>query len=361
MGTGLSVDASTLALFRADEATANLIDATGTYVLTKFGSIVGAPGLVSGAVIIDSPTKYFTHAGDAALRGFQADATWTIEALIKTTTNSTTIAPLGHVNFTTIEVPASNAWGTFLRAYEQILYFGGGPNSGAGGFTQIDHLTSTGGEARNYFQTNAWVYLAIVNTGVSAHFYINGQWVAKKNTPTGGATLTGGALMIGNNWDTPNHVNTANDKHGLINEIRFSTISRTQEELKQNWINYNAPVIPPLVRPIISNVSPANGSTIISTTPVSFDVTDDSGLFTRIIVTDGFELTDLSLPASYENILEVIHNGEGFGPLYQGVTNVRTSILNGYHYVILRDGGWIPGVSPVLTPYAIDQTGSENL
>lgn len=101
--------------------------------------------------------------------------------------------------------------------------------------------------------------------------------------------------------------------------------------------------------PSISNFSPAAGSNITKFQPIGFDITDD-GPFRRIIVLARYASTGLT---------EAIHDGDDFGLKYQGGTNVRSSIGGGYTYTILRDGGWPE--SPVISPYAIDVSGSENL
>lgn len=101
--------------------------------------------------------------------------------------------------------------------------------------------------------------------------------------------------------------------------------------------------------PVIGNFSPAAGSNITRLQPIGFDVTDD-GPFRRIILLARYVSTGLT---------EAIHDGDDFGLKYQGGTNVRTSIGGGYTYTILRDGGWPE--SPIISPYAIDVSGSENL
>lgn len=99
--------------------------------------------------------------------------------------------------------------------------------------------------------------------------------------------------------------------------------------------------------PQVTNVSPPTGTPIARSAPVFFDVTDDSGLFRRVIVT-----------ASYEDgSVDVVHDGDGFAAKYnQGST--RSVITNGYHYRVQRLGGW--PYAPTIRAYAIDQSGNEN-
>lgn len=101
--------------------------------------------------------------------------------------------------------------------------------------------------------------------------------------------------------------------------------------------------------PEISNFIPATGSQITRQQMLQFDVTDFNG-FTRIL-----------LRATYPNlgVSEVIHDGYQFGYHYSNVGNTFMQIIDGYRYTVLRDGGWPE--SPIITPFAIDIDGTENL
>jgi hypothetical protein len=100
-------------------------------------------------------------------------------------------------------------------------------------------------------------------------------------------------------------------------------------------------------KPVVSNFSPASGSTITKATKVSFDVTDDTGVFRRVMVVASF---------AGISVAELVHDGQTFrGPYTNGST--RTPIDLGYHYVLGRIGGW-PG-SPTIEVYAIDTLGNE--
>jgi hypothetical protein len=101
------------------------------------------------------------------------------------------------------------------------------------------------------------------------------------------------------------------------------------------------------VPPVIANVSPAPGSPLDPNQPVSFDITDDTGLFRRILVTVRYAATGQT---------EVVHDGDTFLGFYQLACS-RDPITDGYHYSILRDGGW-PS-SPTLRVFGFDRGGNE--
>lgn len=104
--------------------------------------------------------------------------------------------------------------------------------------------------------------------------------------------------------------------------------------------------------PYITNFSPETGSLIYSTSSISFDVLDppEGGSFARIMIVANMSAT---------LIQEIVHDGDSFGLMYRGPTNVTSSITYGRSYTILRDGGWTK--APILTPYAIDVSGSQNI
>lgn len=116
--------------------------------------------------------------------------------------------------------------------------------------------------------------------------------------------------------------------------------------INQNGGSGGGPVTP--TPPTITDFSPMTGSQILNTQPLYFKVTDD-GALRRVI-----------LHAEFTNnlIQEVIHDGTSFGLKYQGATNVMNAIAGGYEYTILRDGGWPE--SPIISPFAIDVSGTEN-
>jgi hypothetical protein len=105
-----------------------------------------------------------------------------------------------------------------------------------------------------------------------------------------------------------------------------------------------APLPPPGVV-IVALITPI--STISKTTPVIIDVYSTAVPLRRAWVN-----------ASYAGLLpdDMVHNSDRFGAAYQGSTNVRSNITNGYRFTLLRDGGW-PG-TPSITVHAVDTLGS---
>jgi hypothetical protein len=99
--------------------------------------------------------------------------------------------------------------------------------------------------------------------------------------------------------------------------------------------------------PVIANVSPSQAVAIASSQPLSFDVTDDSGAFRRLLVA-------LDFPAL--GVYELAHDGDGFAAKYVA-QSFRQSISGGYRFTLLRQGGW--PVGPTIRIFAIDPSGAE--
>ncbi len=100
--------------------------------------------------------------------------------------------------------------------------------------------------------------------------------------------------------------------------------------------------------PIVGPFSPDSGSNITPSTIVSFPVTNKGALFTQITVVAFF--ADLG-------ISELVHDGVSFGPKYSNPSNIRTTILDGFQYQILRDNGWPDRLT--ITVYAVNNSGVE--
>lgn len=119
---------------------------------------------------------------------------------------------------------------------------------------------------------------------------------------------------------------------------------------------YLAPLIPNLYvppvnnPPVVSNVAPAVGTALAPSDRVTFDVTDDSGVFRRI------QLKAEYFSGAVLALRELIWDGATFDPRFLGST--VTAIAGGWHFDLVRSGGW-PS-APSVTPYAIDQLGLEN-
>lgn len=97
--------------------------------------------------------------------------------------------------------------------------------------------------------------------------------------------------------------------------------------------------------PVVSNFAPATGP-IQKSTPISFDVTDDSGNFARIMVLVEFG----------DGTYEVIHDGVKFATSYASKSS-RKVITDGYRYTVERLGGWTSS-SMTIRAIGIDLSGN---
>lgn len=107
------------------------------------------------------------------------------------------------------------------------------------------------------------------------------------------------------------------------------------------------PPEPDLTPPFVGNFDPPAGTAILKTTPISFDVTEDSGEFGRIFVVAFYPATGIS---------ELIHDGDGFRGYY-AATSSRQAIAGGFRYTVLRSRGW-PS-APTIQTFAVDRAGNE--
>lgn len=106
-------------------------------------------------------------------------------------------------------------------------------------------------------------------------------------------------------------------------------------------------VLPDSTAPVVSNYSPAPGATINPGDSITFDVTDNSGSFARIMVVAWYRDT---------GVQEVIHDGDGFTGYFTS-TSSRVIISGGYRYTVARFGGWEH--SPTIRVFPIDAAGNE--
>lgn len=112
------------------------------------------------------------------------------------------------------------------------------------------------------------------------------------------------------------------------------------------------------IEPVISNMTPADGTPIRELTSIEFDVTDDTGLVACLLF---LTWTD---PVTNTEEAELIYDGEAFRGKYTNTaTNVVTTISGGLHFKIRRAGGWPQdpdGVNlPIsLEPVAVDGGGN---
>ena len=103
---------------------------------------------------------------------------------------------------------------------------------------------------------------------------------------------------------------------------------------------------PPPIAPVVGNLTPAVGTPIYPTTALQFDVTDDSGLFTAVIVMASFS------DGSYE----VVYDSAQFATKY--LTSAVASIAGGFRFVVRRTGGWVS--APTIKVVSVDTAGAGN-
>ena len=101
-------------------------------------------------------------------------------------------------------------------------------------------------------------------------------------------------------------------------------------------------------KPTISNLNPAEGTTLAAEDSIEFDVTDETGL-RAVVILASFADSDR---------YEVVYDGDDFAPLYGGASTAE-EISGGYHFTVARTGGW-PG-AVTFKPIAIDTSGNENV
>lgn len=98
--------------------------------------------------------------------------------------------------------------------------------------------------------------------------------------------------------------------------------------------------------PVVSNLEPPNGTPILPTTPIQFDITDPDGF---LLIIPMISMNPFTLP-------EPTHNTENFEPLYENGGSTRVSIPSGFRYTLRRVGGWY--ATPKLIIWAVDITGA---
>jgi hypothetical protein len=96
--------------------------------------------------------------------------------------------------------------------------------------------------------------------------------------------------------------------------------------------------------PVAAVVSPPEGSSISSTTPLVIDVTDDLGL-RRVIVAARFP----------DGTAELVHDGDLFSTRY--ASSSKTAISGGFRFTLRRQGGWF--ASPTIQVFPFDTSGNE--
>ena len=132
---------------------------------------------------------------------------------------------------------------------------------------------------------------------------------------------------------------------GLPDTVRIAVLIRPVAiSLESDPASVVPPPAPPPSPPTITNFSPPPGTSIFSTNPIQFDVIDPDGLTVVI----------LHIKYLGSDNYEVVYDGGGFSPAFSNST--IQSILNGFHFVLRRNGGW-PG-SPYIYAIAVDSLGA---
>lgn len=99
--------------------------------------------------------------------------------------------------------------------------------------------------------------------------------------------------------------------------------------------------------PGVTVISPTPGTPIAATTPIVFEVVDDSGAFRRVLVAVYDPTTGATV---------IVHDGDAFLGGF-ALKSERTLIAGGFRFAIVPDNGWT--ASPTLRVFAIDRTGDE--
>lgn len=160
---------------------------------------------------------------------------------------------------------------------------------------------------------------------------------------------TGSVTGIANGFDVSISRGGTGWKHDF--EVRVFALDNLGNETAHVTAEYDLTPPPPppdTGSPTVANVLPTPGTPIEENQPVTFDVTDETGIFRRILVTVRYSNT---------GITEVVHDGDSFQGAYSLLSN-RNPISGGFHYSIIRDEGW-PG-SPTLRVFAFDRAGNES-
>lgn len=99
--------------------------------------------------------------------------------------------------------------------------------------------------------------------------------------------------------------------------------------------------------PVVTIISPTPNTAISRLTPIVFRITDDTGLFRRILPAVRYPGLDR---------VELMHDGSAFTEGYNRF-GTQTVITNGFEYSVLPDLGWPD--APSIIPFAFDLGGNE--
>jgi hypothetical protein len=118
----------------------------------------------------------------------------------------------------------------------------------------------------------------------------------------------------------------------------------SNEEHDSEILQYGA-ITGDTTAPVVSNVTPAAGSTLAPGASVQFDVTDD-GSFRKLLVT-----------VAHGGLNEVVYEDSTFRGGYSE-RSTATVISGGYRFVIYRFDGWKG--PPTVRVHAVDTGGNES-
>lgn len=110
-------------------------------------------------------------------------------------------------------------------------------------------------------------------------------------------------------------------------------------------IDFELSTVTDTTDPVVTLISPAEGTTLLPSSTVVVEVTDDTG-FGRVLLAIQFGGTGAP---------ELVHDGDGFSTPYRGST--REAISGGWRYTLGRANGWPSAMR--LDVYAIDAAGRE--
>ena len=362
--TGHEVDANTFALYRFDDGYPQPNGNVGwsdsapgaRHMLPEGGVTIDRvavfPGIARRGGVLQNGNPFGGYraqrATDLALRQMLRGE-WTIEFLhmqYPSPQNNGTI--LTHSITTPNATPANF---DCLRVRTNIIGGSGEINAMAAGWSN----PSTGATT-------------LVYSSFPGQLYRNTHWAIRKTLSGGTATLeffangvkTG--YLFGSNGTLPNLTADSDGSNGVftlggqsdwmfgqLDEVRISNIARSDAAIMADYIacvGGGGGGGPDAVPPSITNILPSPGTPIYATSSVQLDVTDNLGLFRRVILLAKF------LDGTYE----VVFDGDAFSPKYP--TSAVTTITNGYRFVLRRAEGWLPG-GPTLVAFAYDQSGNE--
>lgn len=216
-------------------------------------------------------------------------------------------------------------------------------------YTKHDGGIEASAQSTGVIPLYAWTHIAVrkrVVTGTATvDFFING---VLDSTVTGITLPTGATDDTKLRWHVGSNANYAETTfNGAIDEIHVSKVARSDAYILADALRVpliGGSIVDPTA-PVVSNLVPAPGTSIYPGTALQLDVTDNQGLFRRIILTAQFP----------NGANEVVFDGATFAANYG--TSTVTNITNGKRFFVRRAGGW--PASPTLSAFAIDQAGNE--